>query len=177
MVVSQFMREMSVAESVVIEAAIHRGAGHAHRMNAKAAHVTDAEAADMRATNDANVSTSEAADVTAAKTATAARKSGTASRGYSNHRGCGDCENFAVNLNFHDLAPFLWCRTKAGPRKVEFPISIGVGNDRQNRFVAASDSCMRNCDGTAGHRGSSHDQTPRMAENHVGLLALLEGGS
>ena len=76
MVVSQFMGEMSVAESVVIEAAIHRDAGRAHRVNAKAAHVTDAEAADMRATNDAHVSTSEAADMTAAKTATAARKSG-----------------------------------------------------------------------------------------------------
>jgi hypothetical protein len=48
-------------------------------MNAKAAHVTDAEAADMRSTNDANVSTSEAADVTAAKTATAARQGGTTS--------------------------------------------------------------------------------------------------
>jgi hypothetical protein len=141
---------MSVAESVVIEAAIHRDAGHAHRVHAKAAHVTDAEAADMRSTNDANVSTSEAADVTAA----AARKSGTASRGYSNHRGCGDCENFAVNLNFHNLAPFLWCRTKAGPRNAEFPISIGVRNDRQNRFVAASDSCMRNCD-------ENHRRTPR----------------
>ncbi|HET6841754.1 MAG TPA: hypothetical protein VFK06_08715, partial [Candidatus Angelobacter sp.] len=126
MVVSPFMRDMSVAESVVIEAAINRDAGHAHRVHAKAAHVTDAEAADMRSTNDANVSTSEAADVTAAKTATAARKSGTASRGYSNHRGCGDCENFAVNLNFHNLAPFLWCRTKAGPRNADFPISIGV---------------------------------------------------
>ena len=100
MVVSQFMRDMSVAKSVVIEAAIHRDAGHAHRVNAKAAHVTDAEAADMRATNDAHVSTSEAADMTAAKTATAARKSGTTGRGYSNHRGCGDCENFALNLDF-----------------------------------------------------------------------------
>ena len=81
MVVSQFMRDMSVAESVVIEVAIHRNAGHAHRVDAKAAHVTDAEAADMRATNDAHVSTSEAADMTAAKAATAARKGGTA--------GCG----------------------------------------------------------------------------------------
>ena len=85
MVVSQSMRNMSVAESVVIEAAIYRDAGHAHRVNAKAAHVTDAEAADMRATNDAHVSTSEAADMTAAKattkTATAARKGGTTSRG------------------------------------------------------------------------------------------------
>ena len=71
MVVSQFMRDMSVAESVVIEAAIHRDAGHAHRVNTKAAHVTDAEAADMRATNDAHVSTAEATDMTAAKTATA----------------------------------------------------------------------------------------------------------
>ena len=60
----------------------------------------------MRATNDAYVSTSEAADVTATKTATASRKGGTTSRGYSNHRGCGDCENFAVNLGFHNLAPF-----------------------------------------------------------------------
>jgi hypothetical protein len=50
-------------------------------VNTKAARVTDAEAADMRATNDAHVSTSEAADMTAAKaatkTATAARKGGT----------------------------------------------------------------------------------------------------
>jgi hypothetical protein len=119
MVVSKFMRDMSVAESVVIEAAIYRDAGHAHRVDAKAAHVTDAEAADMRATNDAHVSTSEAADMTAAKattkTATAARKGGTTSRGQPNHRGCGDCENFALNLNFHDVAPFLWGQTKAGP--------------------------------------------------------------
>ena len=53
-------------------------------MDAKAAHVTDAEAADMRVTNDAHVSTSEAADMTAAKattkTATATRKSVTTSR-------------------------------------------------------------------------------------------------
>jgi hypothetical protein len=72
MVVSPFMRDMSVAESVVIEAAIHRDAGHAHRVDAKSA-----EAADMRATNDAHVSTSEAADMTAAKAATATRKGGT----------------------------------------------------------------------------------------------------
>ena len=51
MVVSQFMRDMSVAEPVVIAAAIHRDAGHAHRVDAKAAHVTDAEAADMGATS------------------------------------------------------------------------------------------------------------------------------
>jgi hypothetical protein len=121
------MGEMSVAESVVIEAAIHRGAGRAHRMNAKAAHVTDAEAADMRSTNDANVSTSEAADVTAAKTATAARKSGTASRGYSNHRGCGDCENFAVNLNFHNLAPFSGVEPKLGRERWNFQYRLVLG--------------------------------------------------
>ena len=96
MAVSQFMRDMSAAESVVIEAAIHRDAGHAHRVNTNAADVTDAGAADMGATNDAHVSTSETADMTAAKTATAAREGGTTSRGYSNHRGCGDCEHFAV---------------------------------------------------------------------------------
>jgi hypothetical protein len=39
-------------------------------VNTKAAHVTDAEAADMRATNDAHVNTSEAADVAATKTTT-----------------------------------------------------------------------------------------------------------
>ena len=106
MVVSQFMRDMSVAESVVIKAAIHRDAGHAHRVDAKAAHVTDAEAADMSAANDAPVSTSEAADVTATKTATATRKRGTTSHRYSNHCGRGDPENFAVYLGFHYLAPF-----------------------------------------------------------------------
>jgi hypothetical protein len=95
-----------VAESVVIEIAIHRNAGHAHRVKTRAAHVTDAEAADMRATSDAHVSTAEATDVTAAKTATTAREGGTASRRYSDHRGGGDRENFAVNLGFHDLAPF-----------------------------------------------------------------------
>jgi hypothetical protein len=105
MALSQFMREMSAAESVVIEAAIRRDAGHAHRVNTNTADVTDA-GADMRATNDAHMSTSETADMTAAKTATAAREGGTTSRGYSNHRGCGDCENFAVNLGFHDAAPF-----------------------------------------------------------------------
>ena len=114
-VVSQFMRDMSVAESVAIEAAIHRDAGHAHRVNTT--HVTDSETADMRATNDAHVSASEAADVTATKTATAARKGGATSRGYSNHRGCGDCENFAVNLGFHNLAPFLWYRTESWAAK------------------------------------------------------------
>ena len=80
MAVSQFMRDMSTAESAVIEAAIHRDAGHAHRMDAKAAHVTDAKAADVRATNDAHVGTSEGADMTAAKAATAARKGGTTGR-------------------------------------------------------------------------------------------------
>jgi cytochrome c len=106
MVVSQFMRDMSVAEPAVIEAAIHPDAGHAHRVNTKATHVTDAEAADMGATNDAHVNTSEAADVAATKTTTATRKGGTTSHRYSNHRGCDDCENFAVNLGFHNLAPF-----------------------------------------------------------------------
>jgi hypothetical protein len=77
LVVSQFMRDMSTAESVVTEATIHRDAGHAHRVNTKAAHVTGAEAADMRATDDAHVSTTEAANMTATKTATAARKGGT----------------------------------------------------------------------------------------------------
>ena len=80
MAVSEFMRDLSVAESVAIEAAIHRDARCA-RVDAKAAHVTEVEAADVRATNDAHVSTSEAADMTAAKAATAARKGGTA--------GCG----------------------------------------------------------------------------------------
>jgi hypothetical protein len=106
MVVSQFMRDMSVAESVVIEAAVHRDAGHAHRVNTNAADVTAAEAANMRATNDAHVSTSETTDMTTAKTTTAARKGGTTSRGHSNHCCRGDCENFAVNLGFHNLAPF-----------------------------------------------------------------------
>jgi hypothetical protein len=46
-----------------------------------------------------------ATHVTAAKTATATRKSGTPTCGHCNHGGCGDCENFAVNLSFHDLAP------------------------------------------------------------------------
>jgi hypothetical protein len=77
MAVSQFMRDMSTAKSVVIEAVIRRDAGHSHRVDAKAAHLTDAEAADMGATNDAHVGTSEAADMTAAKTAAATRKGGT----------------------------------------------------------------------------------------------------
>jgi hypothetical protein len=107
MVVSQFMRDMSVAEPAVIEAAIHPDAGHAHRVNTKATHVTDAEAADMRATNDAYVRTSETSDVTnTTKTATATRKSGTTGRRYSDHYDRGDCENFAVNPDFHSLAPF-----------------------------------------------------------------------
>ena len=86
--------------------ATHRDAGRAHRVNTKAAHVTDAEAADMRASNDAHVSTSEAADVTPAKTATATRQGGTTGRRYSDHYDRGDCENFAVNPDFHSLAPF-----------------------------------------------------------------------
>ena len=51
------MRDMNVAESVVIETAIRRNAGRAHRVNIKAVPVTDAEAADMRAANHAPVST------------------------------------------------------------------------------------------------------------------------
>jgi hypothetical protein len=98
---------MSVAEPVIIEVAINRDARHAHSVNTKAAHVTDAEAADMRAANDAHVSAAEATDMTAAKTATAAREGITTSHRYSNHRGCGDCENSAVNLSFHDLTPFF----------------------------------------------------------------------
>jgi hypothetical protein len=105
MAVSQFMRDMSAAKSVVIEAAIHRDTGHVHLVNTRA-NVTDAEAADMRTTNGAHVSTSEAADMTAAKTAAPARKNGTTGHCYANHRGSNDCENSSATLGFHGLAPF-----------------------------------------------------------------------
>jgi hypothetical protein len=82
-------------------------------VNTNAAHVTDAEAADMRASNDAHVGISEAADVTATKTATASRKSGTAGRRYSDPCGRGDCENFV--LDFHDLPPFSLLSNQSGP--------------------------------------------------------------
>jgi hypothetical protein len=72
MAVSQFMRHMSAAKWVVIEAAIHRDTGYARRVNTRAAHVTDAEVADMTTTNDSaadgpHVSSAEATDMTAAK--------------------------------------------------------------------------------------------------------------
>jgi len=35
----------------------------------------------------------------------AARKGGTAGRRNTEHRDCGDRDNFALNLRFHDLAP------------------------------------------------------------------------
>jgi hypothetical protein len=44
-VVSQFMRNTNVAEPAIAKAAIHRDARHAHGVEAKAPHVTDAEAA------------------------------------------------------------------------------------------------------------------------------------
>jgi hypothetical protein len=37
----------------------------------------------------------------------ATRKGGTSSRRDAEHHGCGDCENFAVNLSFHGLRSFF----------------------------------------------------------------------
>jgi hypothetical protein len=132
MAVSQFMRHMSAAKCVVIEAAIHRDAGHAHRVDAKAAHVTDAEVADMSATNNSgangpHVSTAEATEMTAAKTATAARKDGTTGHRYANHRGSDDCENSSVILGFMGLLLFLNDKLKVGPEGPSFQYRLTLG--------------------------------------------------
>ena len=100
MVVSQFVRGVSVAETV---AASCHNAGHVHRVDAKAAHMTGPEATDMSAANDAHMSAPEAtAHVTAAEAATATRKSGTTGCRYPDHHSCGDRGNSSVSLSFHD---------------------------------------------------------------------------
>jgi hypothetical protein len=43
----------------------------------------------------------------AAHVTAATRLGSTTSRGDSNHCGCSDCENFAVNLGFHKLTPLF----------------------------------------------------------------------
>jgi len=107
MAMPQFMRDMSVAESVVVEAAVYCDAGRAPWVDAKPASATDAEDADVRATNDAHVSSAEAADMTAAK-ATTTREGGAPSAGHSNHRGYDDCGNFSMHCSFHDHLLFLF---------------------------------------------------------------------
>ena len=83
--------------------------------------MTDAEAADMRATNDAYVRTSETSDVTTTtKTATATRKSGTAGRRYSDHYDRGDCENFSVESEFSLPGSFF------------FGVEPKLGHERRN---------------------------------------------
>jgi hypothetical protein len=108
MVVSQFMRHTSVADPTVAEATIHRHARHSHRADAEAAHATDAEVADTGASNNAHVGAPETADMTAAEAATATRESGIIGRCHSDHRGCGDCENFFMHCSLHGPTPFLF---------------------------------------------------------------------
>jgi hypothetical protein len=84
--VSQFVRDMSAAESALVEAAIHRDAGH--RVDAD---MSAAKATDMRASEAANLSNAkaaaQAADMTAAaNTTTATRQGGTAESPRRQHR-------------------------------------------------------------------------------------------
>jgi hypothetical protein len=55
--VSQFVRDMSAAESVLVEAVTHCDAGH--RVDAKTANMSTAKATDMRAGEAANASTTK----------------------------------------------------------------------------------------------------------------------
>ena len=52
--VSQFVRDMSAAESALVEAAIHRDAG-AHRVVAEMANMNAAKATEMRASGAAEI--------------------------------------------------------------------------------------------------------------------------
>jgi hypothetical protein len=108
------MRDTSVAEPAIAEATIHRQARHTRRVDAEATHVTDAEVTDTRATNDAHVGAPETTDMTAAEAATSTRESGITSRGHSDHRGCGDCENFSMYRSFHDPISFFLFLAETG---------------------------------------------------------------
>jgi hypothetical protein len=132
MAVSQFMRHMSAAKWVVIEAAIHRDTGYARRVNTRAAHVTDAEVADMTTTNDSaadgpHVSSAEATDMTAAKAATAARKDCTTRHCYANHHRGSDCENSSVTPGFHGWLLFSNGRLKLDPEGLSFQYRLAFG--------------------------------------------------
>jgi hypothetical protein len=114
--VSQLVRDMSMAEPVLVEAVTHRDAGHrvdAETGNMGAAKATDmrgSEATDMSTTKAANMSNAkaaaEAADMTAADTTTATRKGGTTCRRQSEQHGHGNRKNFSVHQVFHELSPF-----------------------------------------------------------------------
>jgi hypothetical protein len=119
--VSKFVRDMTVAESAIMEAAAPREtvySGQAHRVAAEtaadmsaaeaAADMTSAEAAaDMTAAEAAADTTAAeaAADMTAAKAAAAmtaastaaTRKGGAAHRRNTEHHGCGDGKNLSVH--------------------------------------------------------------------------------
>jgi hypothetical protein len=119
MAVSQFTRDMSAAKSVIID-----------RVNTRTSHVTNAEVADMSATNNSgangpHVSTAEATETTAAKIATAACKDGTTGHRYANHRGSGGCENYSVI--FHGLAPFPNDKPNVGPEGPSFQYRLALG--------------------------------------------------
>jgi hypothetical protein len=106
--VSQFVRDTSAAETVSVEAAIHRDAVKATDMGAhEAANVSTAKAANMSNAEAATEAADMAAAEAAAKTATTTRESDTTSRGQSNHRGCCDCDDLSLHQSFHDTSPFL----------------------------------------------------------------------
>jgi hypothetical protein len=65
--VSQFVRDMSMAESVLVEAVTHCDAGH--RVDAETANMSAAKAADMGASEAADRGASEGANVRTAKAA------------------------------------------------------------------------------------------------------------
>jgi hypothetical protein len=54
------------------------------------------------------------------------------SRGDSNHFGGGDCENFAVNLGFHNLTPlFSSDQPKFIPERQNFQYCLMLGTIRK----------------------------------------------
>jgi hypothetical protein len=127
------MRDTSVAELAVTEATVHRQARHTHRVDAEAAHVTDAEVTDASATNNAHVSAPETADMTAAEAATATRESGITSRCHSDHRGCGDCENFSMHCSLHGPNPFLFLAETRGLDRFNGTLIRGLPETRGSR--------------------------------------------
>jgi hypothetical protein len=105
--VSQFMRDMSVAKRARPVDAKTADMGAAQTIEMRAGETADMTAS-KAAAQTADMSATATADMAAAEAAATARKSSTASRCHSNHRGCGDRENFSVHQSFHDHVPFLF---------------------------------------------------------------------
>jgi hypothetical protein len=101
--VSKFVRDMTVAESAIMEATAPREtvySGQAHRVAAEtAADMSAAEAAaDMTSAEAAaDMTAAEAASAMTAASTAATRKGGAAHRRNTEHHGCGDGKNLSVH--------------------------------------------------------------------------------